>query len=71
MGYITPAPNCPPKKKKKKKKKKYLLTLDILNLYDFRSSWTQRYVGNQTVSVPIDFHCMDKNRIEVNGNQNC
>jgi len=26
----------------------------------------RRYVGNQTVSVPIDFHCMGK---KYNGNQ--
>ncbi len=28
-------------------------------------------VGKQAVSVPIDFHCMDKNTMEVNVNRNC
>ncbi len=27
-------------------------------------------IGNQTVLFPVDFHCMDKNMMEGNGNWN-
>ncbi len=47
----------------------------VPNLYDFVLWNTKIYIlknaGNQTVSVPIEFHYILKHTVEINGNRNC
>ncbi len=40
---------------------------DILSSVDTK----ENILKNVFLLVPIDFHCMDKNTMEVNGNQKC
>ncbi len=40
-------------------------------LFLWNTDYIRKSVGNQTVSHPIDFHCMVKNIMQVNGIQNC